>query len=82
MSEDLSKKTPEQMKFSANEVLLESKGFVLICVNDEGLTGFIMDVTKLSSSEELGLMSLAAKRCTLQSDSLIKALKGEEEDDT
>lgn len=82
MSEDLSKKTPEQMKFTANEVLLNSKGFVLVCVDDQGMTGFVMDVTKLSSSEELGLMGLAVKRCTLQSDSLVKALKGEENDDT
>jgi len=77
----MSKKTPEQMKFEANEYLIKSKGFIIFTVNDDGGVGFIMDLTSLLPIEDYGLISLAAERCKILLNKRVQNFADEHEQD-
>lgn len=81
MKLDMSKKTPEQMKFEANEYLIKSKGFIIFTVEDDGGVGFIMDLTGLTPIEEYGLINLTQERTKLLNADRIQNFADEHEQD-
>lgn len=49
------KYTPETIRLRANELMLNSKGFILFVVNPDGSLQLVGDETELSGAERKGL---------------------------
>lgn len=62
---DMGDKSPEQLKFAANEILLKSKAFVLCTIDDSGkAVEHIVSVRSLSFIEQIGLYSYMRDKIT------------------
>jgi len=61
---DLSGKTDEQVRFTANESLMKSKAFFLCAVMEDGAVEYIKATRNLNPMERLGLYNYMLRKIT------------------